>query len=286
MKGGLPFILMESTPSQTNWFHTPQLKRPGQHRQEMLHAIGHGADSAMYFQWRKGQGGFEKFHGAVVDHEGGSGSRVFRDVASLGAELQRLDAVVGTTVRPEVALVHDWEIRWALSRAQGPRQGAGDWFSRFDKEYLTTSVDHYRPVLEAGRAGGRHREQGRPRPLPAGDRADAVPAAAGRGRSAARIRHRRAARSCSRTSRASRTRPGSSSAEAGRAGDCASSRASGSEEIDSLYPNPSQRIVMKAGNPLGFAGEHAVREYCELVHAEKATVLATYANDFYAGGRA
>ena len=55
------------------------------------------------------------------------------------------------------------------------------------------------------------------------------------------------------------------------------------EEVDSLYPNPSQRIVMKAGSPLGFAGEHAVREYCELVHAEKATVLATYANDFYAG---
>jgi beta-galactosidase len=55
------------------------------------------------------------------------------------------------------------------------------------------------------------------------------------------------------------------------------------EEIDSLYPNPSQRIVMKAGNPLGFAGEHAVREYCELVHAEKATVLASYASDFYEG---
>ena len=53
MKGGLPFILMESTPVSTNWQPTPQLKRPGQHRQEMLLAIGHGADTTMYFQWRK-----------------------------------------------------------------------------------------------------------------------------------------------------------------------------------------------------------------------------------------
>ena len=38
-----------------------------------------------------------------------------------------------------------------------------------------------------------------------------------------------------------------------------------------------------AGNALGLAGEHPVREYCERVHPEGATVLATYKNDFYAG---
>jgi beta-galactosidase GanA len=40
---------MESSPSATNWMQTPQLKKPGQHRQEMLLAIGHGADTTMYF---------------------------------------------------------------------------------------------------------------------------------------------------------------------------------------------------------------------------------------------
>ena len=38
-----------------------------------------------------------------------------------------------------------------------------------------------------------------------------------------------------------------------------------------------------AGNALGLAGEHPVREYCERVHPEGATVLATYKSDFYAG---
>jgi beta-galactosidase len=55
------------------------------------------------------------------------------------------------------------------------------------------------------------------------------------------------------------------------------------EEIDALYPNPPQRIVPVAGNPLGLAGEHPVREYCERIHAEGARVLATYKTDFYAG---
>ena len=56
-----------------------------------------------------------------------------------------------------------------------------------------------------------------------------------------------------------------------------------SEEIDSLLPDPPQRIVAAAGNALGLAGEHPVREYCERVHPEGATVLATYKSDFYAG---
>ena len=88
MKGGLPFMLMESTPSVTNWQPTPSLKRPGQHRQEMLIAIGHGADTTMYFQWRKSRGAAEKFHGAVVDHEGSDKTRVFQDVAAHGALLE------------------------------------------------------------------------------------------------------------------------------------------------------------------------------------------------------
>jgi beta-galactosidase len=56
-----------------------------------------------------------------------------------------------------------------------------------------------------------------------------------------------------------------------------------SEEIDALYPDASQRIVPEAGNALGMTGEHPVRDYCERVHPEGAAVLATYKSDFYAG---
>jgi beta-galactosidase len=56
------------------------------------------------------------------------------------------------------------------------------------------------------------------------------------------------------------------------------------EEIDSLLPSDTeQRIVAAVDSPIGLAGEHPVREYCERVHPEGATVLATFKNDFYAG---
>lgn len=78
-----PFLLMESTPSNTNWQAVSKLKRPGMHRLASLQAIAHGSDSVQYFQWRKGRGGSEKFHGAVIDHNGKASGRVFEDVKPL-----------------------------------------------------------------------------------------------------------------------------------------------------------------------------------------------------------
>ena len=56
-----------------------------------------------------------------------------------------------------------------------------------------------------------------------------------------------------------------------------------SEEIDSLLPDAKQRLVAAPRNGLGLTGDHPVRDYCERVHAEGASVLATYQSDFYAG---
>ncbi len=283
MKGGLPFLLMESTPSNTNWQPTPRLKRPGQHRQEMLLAIGHGADATMYFQWRKSRGAFEKLHGAVVDHEGTDRTRVFQDVAAHGALLRKLDAVVGTTVRPEVAIVNDWESRWALGHTQGPRQGQGAWDGRFDKEYIRTLTEHYRPfwklgisvdVVESLADFGRYRLLLAPMlfMLKPGV-AERLLAFVERGGTVVLTYLSGIVNETNIVFRGGW--PGGGLRKA--AGIWA-------EEIDSLLPtDTAQRIVPVAGNPLGLAGEHPVRDYAERVHAEGAAVLATYKSDFYAG---
>ena len=65
-----PFLLMESTPSMTNWQNVAKLKKPGMHMLSSIQAIAHGSNSVQYFQWRKSRGSSEKFHGAVVDHYG------------------------------------------------------------------------------------------------------------------------------------------------------------------------------------------------------------------------
>jgi len=136
-----PFLLMESTPSQVNWQSTNKLKRPGMHELSSMQAVAHGADSVQYFQWRKSRGASEKFHGAVIDHYGKEDTRVFREVATLGKHLTELDELVGTYPKTEVALLFDWDNRWAIENMQGLNKRV---------DYEGTCKNHYRPFWNMG----------------------------------------------------------------------------------------------------------------------------------------
>lgn len=121
LKEGQPFLLMEQSPSQQNWQPYNWLKPPGLLRLQSFQAVAHGADSVMYFQWRRSRGGIEKLHGAVVEHGGSEENRVFREVAALGADLKRLGTqTLGGRVSSRVALLFDWENWWALRFSSGP----------------------------------------------------------------------------------------------------------------------------------------------------------------------
>jgi len=137
-----PFLLMESTPSLVNWMEYCKLKRPNMHRLSSIQAVAHGSDSVQYFQWRKGRGGSEKFHGAVIDHNGKAEGRVFDDVKELGVTLENLSEVVGTQTRSEVAVVYEFRNRWALENASG--------FHNSDKKYKRTCINHYKQFWERG----------------------------------------------------------------------------------------------------------------------------------------
>nr|WP_092282604.1 beta-galactosidase [Caldicoprobacter faecalis]PZN09394.1 MAG: beta-galactosidase [Caldicoprobacter oshimai] len=273
LKGGKPFMLMESTPSMTNWQPVAKLKRPGMHLLSSIQAVAHGSDTVQYFQWRKSRGCVEKFHGAVVDHCGHENTRVFRDVAEVGKVLEKLDPIIGTTVRPEVAIIYDWENRWAIDDAQGPR--------REKKDYLLTCQSHYRPFWENG--------------VPV-DVIDMDCDFSGYKLLVAPMLYM--------------VRPGVAEriekfVEEG--GTFVTTYWSGivdendlcflggfpgplrkvtgiwSEEIDALYDHDVNHVVLKDDNPLGLKGEYEARELCDLIHAETAEVLATYKSDFYAG---
>ena len=116
------WLLMESTPSAVQWSAYAKLKRPGMNALSSLQAVAHGADGVLYFQFRKGRGGSEKFHGAVVDHVGHVQTRVGRDVSELGRLLEKLGALRGS-MPPNIqaAVICDWPTRWAYENSQGPR---------------------------------------------------------------------------------------------------------------------------------------------------------------------
>ncbi|MBQ3669140.1 MAG: beta-galactosidase [Clostridia bacterium] len=133
--------LMESVPSQVNWHDTCKLKRPGMHMLSSLQAVAHGSDTVMMFQWRKGRGGPEKFHGAVISHDSSGDTRVFRDVTAVGEALEKLKPALGSKVKSDVALIFDQQNRWALDVAEGPQK---------DKQYMQTLFEHYRGLKRLG----------------------------------------------------------------------------------------------------------------------------------------
>jgi beta-galactosidase len=124
LKEGQAWMLMEQTPSQVNWMPYCQIKRPGVMRLLSYQAVAHGADTVMFFQWRRARGGPEKMHSAVVDHVGTPDTRVFRECAELGQELASLgDTLLDSRQRARVAVLFDWQNWWGIEYCTGITKG-------------------------------------------------------------------------------------------------------------------------------------------------------------------
>ena len=119
MRGGAPWLLLEHSTSAVSWQPRNLAKRPGEMRRNSLAHVARGADGAMFFQWRASRGGGEKFHSAMVPH-GGTGSRVWREVVGLGAQLGALRGLRGSATQAETAILWDWETWWALEHEFRP----------------------------------------------------------------------------------------------------------------------------------------------------------------------
>ena len=267
LKDGQPFMLMEQTPSSQNWQPVNALKRPGILRLWSYAALAHGADTIMYFQWRRGRGGCEKFHGAVVEHGGRSDTRVFREVSALGAELARLgDAALGGRTPARAAVMFDWENWWQIEAAVGPVE---------DKAYVETVRKHYAAlwrrnvpvdiVFRDSDLGGYDLVIAPMLHMVTPDMAERIKAMVARGGTFV-------------TTYFSGVVDATNLAHEGYPGPLRELLGIRVEEIDALYPGQQNRIVMAAGG-----GAYTCGRLCEIVHGEGADVLATYGDDFYAG---
>ncbi|MCR6110010.1 beta-galactosidase [Bacillus sp. A301a_S52] len=273
LKDGQPFMLMESTPSLTNWQNISKLKKPGMHLLSSLQAVAHGADTVQYFQWRKSRGSSEKFHGAVIDHKGGEDTRVFREVSELGTVLSQLRDVAGTSIHSEVAIVFDWENRWALKDAQGPRN--------IGIHYERTVRQHYQAFWEQGIS------------------VDIVDSQCDFSKYKLVI-----------APMLYMMKTGVSEkieAYVDSGGHFVTTYWSGivdendlvhlgglpeplrktlgiySEEIDALYDHETNVMITTGDNALNMTGQYNVYELCDIVRLEGADIIATYEHDFYAG---
>lgn len=263
--GQKPWLLMESSPSATNWQPVGKLRRPGMHLLTSMQAVAHGSDSVLYFQMRKGRGGSEKLHGAVIDHVGHEQTRVFADVEAVGSALQSLDDVVGTRVESRVALMFDTQNRWALEQCQGMLK---------DKGYLDTALAHYKAFWKRGVSVDIVHAQ-----------ADIAmydvlvapmlymmqPGAAERIEAFVQNGGTLVA-----TYMTGWVDENDLCFQGGFPGPLKDTLGIWCEEIDALYPGEENAVVWNGQR-------YRAYELCELIHCRGAQVLATYAQDFYAG---
>ncbi|SDC77036.1 beta-galactosidase [Paenibacillus sp. UNCCL117] len=267
-----PFLLMESTPSMTNWQAVSKLKKPGMHRLSSLQAVAHGSDSVQYFQWRKSRGSSEKLHGAVVDHAGHEHTRVFRDVAELGGTLADLSEVTGSSTPSEAAILFDWENRWAVKDAQGPRNSGlhyeetvQDHHHAFWKQGVSVDVigseDDFAPykLIVAPMLYLCREETGRK-----------LEAFVERGGTLVV------------TYWSGVVNEYDQCHLGGFPGPLRRTLGIWAEELDALYDHERNGLSLLEGNRLGLSGRYESRDLCELIHLEGAEALGCYTDDFYA----
>ncbi|RMI04981.1 beta-galactosidase [Cellulomonas triticagri] len=142
LKDGAPFWLMEQTPTVTASRDVNPVRRPGIMRLWSWQAVAHGADAVLFFQMRASRGACEMTHGAVLDHSGRLDTRAFREVAGLGAELERVgDTLLGARTPARTAILVDWDSWWAVEMADGPNRLV---------KYLPTLLEWGRAFWDAG----------------------------------------------------------------------------------------------------------------------------------------
>lgn len=134
-----PFYLMESVPSVPSQFAVCKLKRPGMHMLSAIETIACGSESVQYFQWRKSRGGYEKFHGAVVGHDGTENTRVFKDVCEVGKTLKSLSELKSSEVKSNAAIIFDWENMRAIE---------GEVALKKNKDFESIVYKHYEAFLK------------------------------------------------------------------------------------------------------------------------------------------
>lgn len=142
MKKDRPFMLMESAPGLVNWTEVNKYRRPGVHALACMQAVASGSDTVQYFQIRKGRGSFEQFHGAVIDHVGTAETRIFKEVADVGEKLKKIKEVAGSLHANKVAILYDWDNRWAIKEVKA--------LSQESKQYDRTVIEFYRELQALG----------------------------------------------------------------------------------------------------------------------------------------
>jgi beta-galactosidase len=111
---GRNFWVMEMQPASVDWAGISNSLDKGETRAMVWEAVGHGADCVAFWQWRSALSGQEQYHGALVGPDG-QPLPFYAEAQQTAAEFAQAGPVfTGTAPESQVAILHDYDSRWAI----------------------------------------------------------------------------------------------------------------------------------------------------------------------------
>jgi beta-galactosidase len=130
------FWLMETQPGTINWKPVNNALNKGEARAMAWHAVGHGADAVLYWQWRSALNGQEQYHGTLIDPSGHP--RLFYNEARQLADdfSSTSELIAGSWLTADVALINCFSSRWSIQWQPHHK----------DFDYISHFLHFYRPL--------------------------------------------------------------------------------------------------------------------------------------------
>ncbi len=130
------FWLMETQLGCVNWSRVNTTLNKGETRAMAWHAVGHGADAVLYWQWRSALGGQEQYHGTLLDPSG-QPRPLWDEIQQVGTEFASVsDLLAESKPAPSVAILNAYDSRWSI---QWQRHHG-------DFDYVAHLLHYYRPL--------------------------------------------------------------------------------------------------------------------------------------------
>ncbi len=132
------FWLIETQPGNVNWSPLNNVLDKGEARAMAWHAVAHGAEAVLYWQWRSALGGQEQYHGTLVD-QSGQPRPFYEEAKQVGQEFKAVsDLLAGSVVKARVAMLNCYDSRWSIGWQR--HNNNFDYIAHFNLYYRSLAV--------------------------------------------------------------------------------------------------------------------------------------------------
>ena len=132
------FWLIETQPGNVNWSPLNNVVNKSEARAMAWHAVAHGADAVLYWQWRSAPGGQEQMHGTLVD-QSGQPRPFYEEAKQLAGDFAKTsDILLGTVPAADVALLNSYDNRWSIHAQRHHKDF--DYVAHFNHYYRALSA--------------------------------------------------------------------------------------------------------------------------------------------------